>query len=160
MVIFFKYLLTSAVFIIVNANRVLDNTDHMEENKINSFIELIEKFTYKGFWEIEKNRTINYFENDHGLIIMNINRYNLTSKERDKDFIRFIFKLFDGNYNNKWIKIVFYGLSLHNITYNFQQNLFSFDFNTSRIELGEVFESNFFTLNSINFKYLQIISII
>jgi hypothetical protein len=149
MVISFQYLLTTTAFLFVNANIVLDNIHLIEEDKINSFIELIGKFTYKGFWELEKNRTFNYFENNHGLIIMNINRYNLTSKERDKDFIRFILQLFDGNYNNKWVKMVFYGLSFHNMTYNFQSNLISFDFNTSIVELGEKFESSFFTLYSI-----------
>jgi hypothetical protein len=143
------YLLTTAAFLFVNADIVLDNIHLMEEDKIKSFIELLGKFKYKGFWELENNRTFNYFENNHGLIIMNINRYNLTSKQRDKDFIRFILKLFDGNYNNKWIKMVFYGLSFHNMTYNFQRNLISFDFNTSTVELGENFESSYFTLNSI-----------
>jgi hypothetical protein len=122
--------------------------ENLTRAKIESFIQVLMKNTLYGTWEILDNNTIKYFDNKQGLVQINLKRYNVSSYVTLNDFLRFTITLYDGESRNKWIEMKNYGLAYYNLTYDFEENIFGFVFNTTQINLGELFESREVLMNT------------
>ena len=123
-----------------------------DSQKIDTFIKVLEKSTFKGFWEIQNNKSIKYFENTKGYILLDVYRYNISSNNGNKDYLRFIITLLDGYFSNNWLILSNHGLTFQNMTYDLEGNSFLLNCNTTKVELGNMFESKIVSLASGKIK--------